>query len=58
MELGCSLASFEQEEDGVVAHLMKTKDGKEIKEIAKFSYLVGADGARSEYAEVFLPICC
>ena len=48
MELGCCLESFEQKEDGVVAHVVKTKDGKESEEAAKFAYIVGADGARGK----------
>lgn len=38
---------FEEKADGIVAHIVKTVDGCEMKESANFSYIVGADGARS-----------
>ncbi|EIW82592.1 hypothetical protein CONPUDRAFT_163721 [Coniophora puteana RWD-64-598 SS2] len=42
-ELGTELTTFEQDENGVTAHLMK-KDGQE--ETVHVQYLIGADGAR------------
>lgn len=42
-EYGCELVSFEQDEDGVIAHLA----GKSGKETLRVRWLVGADGGRS-----------
>ncbi|KAF9002995.1 monooxygenase [Cyathus striatus] len=47
VELATMLEKFEQHDDHVSAHLMKAVDGKAISELANFSYIVGADGARS-----------
>ncbi|KAF9003010.1 FAD binding domain-containing protein [Cyathus striatus] len=47
VELGTALEKFEQFDDHVTVHLVKTVDGKEYPELANFSYLVGADGAHS-----------
>ncbi|KAF9002996.1 monooxygenase [Cyathus striatus] len=47
VELATTLEKFEQFDDHVEAHLIKTAEGKTISELAKFSYLVGADGAHS-----------
>lgn len=47
MELGSELHSFEERANGIVAHIVKTVDGSEMKESASFSYIIGADGARS-----------
>ncbi|KAF9002997.1 monooxygenase [Cyathus striatus] len=47
VELATELVKFEEHGDHVVAHLLKTVDGKETSELVKCSYLVGADGAHS-----------
>jgi 2-polyprenyl-6-methoxyphenol hydroxylase-like FAD-dependent oxidoreductase len=47
VEFSTELKSFEQLNDGVVAHLTKTEGGTEINEDLRVPYLVGADGARS-----------
>ncbi|KAF8989719.1 FAD binding domain-containing protein [Cyathus striatus] len=47
VELATALEKFEQYDDHVVAHILKTVDGKATSEIANFAYLVGADGAHS-----------
>jgi 2-polyprenyl-6-methoxyphenol hydroxylase-like FAD-dependent oxidoreductase len=48
VELGTELNSFEQNEDGVVAYLAVTRDGEEVTEEFKCSYLIAADGAHSK----------
>ncbi|KAK7462927.1 hypothetical protein VKT23_007507 [Stygiomarasmius scandens] len=48
VELETEFLSFEQHADHVVARLAKTLDGQRTEETAKFAYLVGADGARSQ----------
>ena len=48
VELGCSLAGFEEIEGGVKVKIAKeVPNGKEDEE-AIFEYVIGADGARSE----------
>lgn len=47
VELSTSLKSFEQFDDYVMAHIVKTIDGKEVEETMKVQYLVGSDGGRS-----------
>lgn len=47
VELGSTLVGFAQDEDGVIAEMVKTINGEELKEISKFKYLVGADGGHS-----------
>src|SRR5438128_855697 len=47
VELATELRSFEQFEDDVVANIVKCdKNGQETLEVAKFRWLIGADGAR------------
>lgn len=53
VELGCMLQAIEQNDEGVVAHLLKTKDGEHLEETARFAYVVGADGAHSEHSHTF-----
>ena len=51
VELGCMLKAIEQKDGGVVAHMLKTEDGKQLEETASFAYVVGADGAHSEHSD-------
>jgi 2-polyprenyl-6-methoxyphenol hydroxylase-like FAD-dependent oxidoreductase len=44
--LNTGLESFEQNDDHVLAKLVKKLDGKEVVETFKASYLIGADGAQ------------
>jgi len=46
VELGTELRSFEQDTNGVVAHLVKRVDDEEIHESVECRWLAGADGAR------------
>ncbi|KAJ8096421.1 hypothetical protein PM082_011584 [Marasmius tenuissimus] len=46
VELGTELKSFVQTEDHVESCLVKQVDGKEIEEVVRTKFLVGADGAR------------
>ncbi|KAL5527978.1 hypothetical protein ACEPAG_6779 [Sanghuangporus baumii] len=47
VELGCMLQTIEQQDESVIAHLVKTVDGKQSEEIVQSAYVVGADGAHS-----------
>lgn len=48
IEFSTELRSFEQVDDGVIAHIFKVNgSGVEVGEVVKYQYLVGADGARS-----------
>ncbi|KAF9002957.1 FAD binding domain-containing protein [Cyathus striatus] len=47
IELGTALKDLQQNDDYVTAHLIKTISDEAAPEVANFSYLVGADGARS-----------
>ncbi|KAF7793062.1 hypothetical protein EIP86_004167 [Pleurotus ostreatoroseus] len=47
VERSTELVDFEQDEQGVVAHLVKHDGDKDVQESVQVSYLVGADGARS-----------
>ncbi|KAF8178144.1 FAD binding domain-containing protein [Mycena galopus ATCC 62051] len=48
VELGSQLLSFEQSQDSVLAHIVKTdSDGNQLKESTRFDWLVGTDGAHS-----------
>ena len=47
VERSTELVDFEQDEQGVVAHLVKHDGDKDVQESVRVSYLVGADGARS-----------
>ncbi|EGN99583.1 hypothetical protein SERLA73DRAFT_72393 [Serpula lacrymans var. lacrymans S7.3] len=47
VETGTELRSFEQFPDHVVAHVVKKRDGEEIQETIKATWLIGADGAKS-----------
>ncbi|KAH8103219.1 FAD-binding monooxygenase [Phellopilus nigrolimitatus] len=47
VELGTTLVGIEQDESGATAEIVRTVDGAEVKEITKYAYIVGADGARS-----------
>ncbi|KAL5529838.1 hypothetical protein ACEPAF_6095 [Sanghuangporus sanghuang] len=47
VELGCMLQTIEQRDESVIAHLVKTVDGKQLEETVQFAYVVGADGAHS-----------
>ena len=55
VEFGSTLQAIEQKDDGVVARLLKTKDGEELEETARFAYVVGADGAHSKFHSFFTP---
>ncbi|KAF8659123.1 hypothetical protein AX14_007657, partial [Amanita brunnescens Koide BX004] len=46
IELNTELVSFEQNDDHVLAKLVKKLDGKEVPETFEASYLIGADGGR------------
>ncbi|KAG7094588.1 hypothetical protein E1B28_005413 [Marasmius oreades] len=49
VELGTEFRALEQHSDYVVAHLVKhTSDDREVSEEARFSWLIGADGGRSQ----------
>ncbi|KAF5336694.1 hypothetical protein D9758_015682 [Tetrapyrgos nigripes] len=48
VELGTEFISFEQHPDHVVVHMEKTIDARKVPETATFSFLIGADGARSQ----------
>ena len=47
VELGTALVGFEQDDDGVTVELSKDIDGRVKSEKARFTYVIGADGARS-----------
>lgn len=47
VEFNTSLITLNQEEDGVIAEISKTTDGKQAVEKIKYAYVIGADGARS-----------
>ena len=49
VELNTELEDFEQGTEGVTAHLIKRDGEREIKEVIKVEYLVGAEGAKSAY---------
>ncbi|KAI0784349.1 FAD binding domain-containing protein [Abortiporus biennis] len=47
VERSTELVSFQQDGDGVISEILKRDSGKqETREIARFNFLVGADGAR------------
>ncbi len=48
VELDTELVDFEQDDEGVNARILcpRGEDGTRPEEIARFSYVVGADGAR------------
>lgn len=45
VEFGTALTSFEENEDGVVVHLVKSRAGVDSEECLNIKWLVGADGA-------------
>jgi 2-polyprenyl-6-methoxyphenol hydroxylase-like FAD-dependent oxidoreductase len=47
--LNTELVSFEQNDDHVLAKLIKKLDGKEVSETFEASYLIGADGGKSMF---------
>jgi 2-polyprenyl-6-methoxyphenol hydroxylase-like FAD-dependent oxidoreductase len=49
VEYNTELKTLEQYDDHVVAHLVNTRNGTEIKEDVRVSYLVGADGGHGEF---------
>ena len=44
--MNTALESFEQNDDHVLARMVKKLDGKEVIETFRASYLIGADGAK------------
>lgn len=48
VETGTKLVSFEQQSDHVVACLVKGSDEGHAEETARFSWLIGTDGARGQ----------
>ncbi|KAH7883312.1 FAD binding domain-containing protein [Phlebopus sp. FC_14] len=46
VEFGAELCSFEQNEERVIAHIVKKENGNEVSETIEASFLIGADGAR------------
>ncbi|KAH7912298.1 hypothetical protein BJ138DRAFT_1178955 [Hygrophoropsis aurantiaca] len=46
VELGSELRSFEQNDDRVVAHIIKKQGDEEVTETIEASFLIGTDGAR------------
>ena len=48
VELGSTLVSLRQDDEGVVAEITKTVDGKTVTESTRFAYVIGADGGHSE----------
>ena len=56
--MGTELVGFEQDEDGVTAELLDTRDGKNIKETVRATYLVGADGAKGEVLKLRCKCVC
>ncbi|KAH8110151.1 FAD binding domain-containing protein [Phellopilus nigrolimitatus] len=52
VELGTTLVGIEQDESGATAEIVRTIDGAEVKEKIKYTYIVGADGARSTVRKV------
>ena len=46
MEIGVELIGLEQDEDKVVAHVLRHQDGQE--ESVQCAYLVGADGSKGK----------
>ena len=48
IECGTELIGFEQDEQGVTAHLVKHGADKDTEETVRIDYLIGADGARSK----------
>ena len=59
-ELGVELISFEQDDDGVTAKLLKhaVLENAPTNEDVRFDYLIGTDGARGEaysIREPYLP---
>lgn len=47
MEFGTTLEAYEQNADGVAAHLVTTRNGIETEESLTIGWLVGADGPKS-----------
>jgi 2-polyprenyl-6-methoxyphenol hydroxylase-like FAD-dependent oxidoreductase len=48
--LNTELVSFEQNDDHVLAKLIKKLDGKEVSEMFEASYLIGADGGKGMFS--------
>lgn len=46
VEFGTELVSFTQDDEGVVAEILRTRDGHGTRETPKVNWLVGADGAK------------
>ena len=46
VELNTELVGFEQDADGVTAHVIKHDGDKDVPETIRTEFLVGADGAR------------
>ena len=47
MEFGTAFKTFEQDDNGVVVHLVKTQNGIDTEETLNIGWLIGADGANS-----------
>lgn len=47
VELGSTLVSLKQDDEGVAVEIEKIVDGKTTNEHAKFAYVIGADGGHS-----------
>ena len=50
VELGSALLYVGQEDECAVAEIVKTVNGKEVTERAKFEYIIGADGGHSTFS--------
>lgn len=53
VEHASTLTKLEQDESSVTVEITKIIDGKEAVESTQFSYVVGADGARSKFHTTF-----
>ena len=49
VELGAAASTIEQDENGVTVDISTTSSGAEVKEKARFAYVIGADGGHSVY---------
>ena len=47
--MGAAASTIEQDENGVTVDISTTSSGAEVKEKARFAYVIGADGGHSVY---------
>ena len=47
IELGVAFASLKQTSDDVEVELIKVVNGEDVKEVSKYKWVIGTDGAKS-----------